>query len=193
MAYSLPPVPTSKSLNDFAWGEWFNQLRNFLNSITTYSWSVINFTGSKLTDIVSRPHSDLQSIVGSSDGYHLSAAQYSTVVNFTTNVTQAIQTTTQTEQVTQLVPITGFTTTVSNTTNILVLEPTGTLATGTITMPASPVDGQVVRIVSTQIVTALTHNPNTGQTLKAPLTTIGANGFGSWVWKQSTSSWYRTG
>lgn len=193
MAFSLPPVPTSKSLGDFAWSEWFNSLRNYLNSITTFKWSVIDFAGSKLTDIVTRPHSSLQSIVGSSDGYHLSAAQYSDVVNFTTNVQNAIQTTTQTEITSRVVPLTGFTQTISNTTNVLVLEPAGTLATGTITMPASPVDNQVIRIVSTQAITSLTHNGNTGQTVKAPLTTLGANGYASWVYIQSTTTWYRIG
>lgn len=193
MSFTLPPVPTSKSLSDFAWSEWFNSLRNYLNNITTFQWSVINFAGSKLTDIVTRPHSALQSIVGSSDGYHLSAAQYSDVVNFTTNVQNAIQTTTQTEITTRIVPLTGFTQTVGNTTNVLVLEPAGTLATGTITMPASPVANQVVRIVSTQTVTALTHNPNTGQTLKGALTTISANGYASWVYVASTTTWYRIG
>lgn len=191
MAFTLPPVPTSKSLSDFAWSEWFTGLRNYLNSITNFKWSVINFAGSKLTDIETRLHNDLQSIVGSSDGYHLSASQYSDVVNFTTNVRNAIQTTTQTELTTLIVPITGFTHTISDSTNILVLKPTGTLATGTITMPASPVDNQVVRIASTQVITSLTMNANTGQTLKGGLTTIGVNGFGSWVYKTSTTTWYR--
>lgn len=191
MAFTLPPVPTSKSLTDFAWAEWFNSLRNYLASITSFKWSVIDFSGSNLTAIQTRNHSDLQSIVGSSDGYHLSSAQYSTVVNFTTNVQQAIQSTCQVELIEYLVPLTGFTKTVSNTTNVLVLEPAGTLATGTVTMPASPVNNQVVRISSTQIITALTVSPNTGQTVKGAPTTIAANGAVGWVYRQSNTTWYR--
>ena len=91
-------------------------------------------------------------------------------------------------------PSTGFTITVGNTVGRLLLNPSGTLATGTVTLPATPAnDGQIVRISSTQIVTSLTISPNSGQTIAgtAP-TTIGANATIAYIWNASGSKWYPT-
>lgn len=60
-------------------------------------------------------------------------------------------------------PATGFSYTI--TTPVTLLAPANTLATGTITMPVSPVDGAVVTVTSTQQITALTINANTGQSI----------------------------
>jgi len=89
------------------------------------------------------------------------------------------------------VPLTGFNNTITNTTIYYIVEPAGTLATGTIKMPATPVDEQVVTIASTQVITALTHSPNTGQTLKGALTTIAVNGNASWIYRSANTTWYR--
>ena len=88
-------------------------------------------------------------------------------------------------------PTTGFSNTIANTTTNYIVEPAGTLATGTITMPASPVNGQRVTIASKTAITALTHSPNSGQTLNGALTTIAANGFGTWIYRTTNTSWYR--
>ncbi len=61
------------------------------------------------------------------------------------------------------VPLTGFTLTMQ--TGTLVLNPAGTLATGTVTLPLNPPDGAVAEISSTQTITALTVNANTGDSL----------------------------
>lgn len=95
--------------------------------------------------------------------------------------------------VTYNTPTTGFSLTISNDVTELHLTPAGTLATGTITMPAAPIDGQDVTITSTQTVTALTHNPNTGHTLLGALTTIAANGFARFRFRASTNQWRRVG
>lgn len=63
------------------------------------------------------------------------------------------------------VPTTGFSYTFAAGTTVLVMNPAGTLATGTITMPAAPADGMVITVTSTQPITALTVNANTGQTI----------------------------
>lgn len=94
------------------------------------------------------------------------------------------------------VPTTGFAITLSATSKTLILDPAGTLASGTITMPASPIDGQEIRIVSTQIITALTLAGNTGQTVKnAPTTlapsTTGPMGF-AFIYDLALTTWYRT-
>ena len=90
-------------------------------------------------------------------------------------------------------PLTGFSLTIGNQTNIFVLDPAGTLAAGAITMPAKPADNQIIRIASTAIITSLTVSPNAGQTLKGAFVTLAANGFASFVFRAANSTWYRTG
>ena len=53
-------------------------------------------------------------------------------------------------------PITGFALTVPNRVDYWLIFPAATLATGTITMPAVPLDGQELTLWSSQIVTTLT-------------------------------------
>lgn len=89
------------------------------------------------------------------------------------------------------VPTTGFTITGANTSKTLILNPAGTLATGTITMPAGPIDGQEFRFSSTQTVTALTVSPNAAQTLSnAPTTIAPGQGYG-YIYHLATTNWFR--
>lgn len=90
-------------------------------------------------------------------------------------------------------PSTGFAITIGNTVGRLLLDPAGTLATGTITMPATPLDGQVVKIASTQAITALTLSPNTGQTIPTPLMTLIAGGSAEYTYVLSQTKWIKTG
>lgn len=55
--------------------------------------------------------------------------------------------------------------TINMQTGVLVLNPTGTLATMTVNLPLNPVDGAVAEITSTQILTSLTVNANTGDSI----------------------------
>lgn len=87
-------------------------------------------------------------------------------------------------------PVTGFNLTISATTTIL--DPAGTLAAGTLTFPAAPVDGQILRVNSSRIITALTLAGN-GKTLKTTLTTIAAGGFFEFMYRATNATWYRTG
>jgi Protein of unknown function (DUF2793) len=89
-------------------------------------------------------------------------------------------------------PSTGFAITIADICERLILDPAGTLAAGTITMPATPRDGQLCTIASVQAVTALTHAANTGQTLHGALTTIPANGFAQYLYSAAAATWYRT-
>lgn len=91
------------------------------------------------------------------------------------------------------VPLTGFSITAPNWANVVELAPAGTLATGTLTMPAAPIDGQMLTVVSTQIVTALTHSANTAQTLNNALTTLPANVAVTWQFNASKGTWYYMG
>ena len=172
----LPPPPVTDQTGSYAWLEWFRQLRNYISTVGSVPWSIIDFTSSTLSSIASRSHQVLQSLQGGTSGeyYHLTNSQhsrYSTIESVT--------------------PTAGTTITVSDTTRYYVMTPAGTLATLTVVMPTNPVDGQEVFITSTQIVTALTHNPGAGQTLNGALVTIAANGNAAWVYKLSNTTWYR--
>lgn len=90
-------------------------------------------------------------------------------------------------------PTTGFSYTFASGVQVLIMNPAGTLATGTITMPASPVDGMVVRFSSSQIITALTVLANTGQSIVGALTTLALGGNAQYLYRQTNNTWYRIG
>jgi hypothetical protein len=91
------------------------------------------------------------------------------------------------------VPASGFALTIPNGCSSLLLNPAGVLATGTITMPAAPVDGQIVRIATTQTVTALTLNANAGQTISGNVTTLSATAPASYMYVLSLAKWLKIG
>ena len=84
---------------------------------------------------------------------------------------------------------TAFTYTFAAGTQVLIIEPAGTLATGTITMPASPADGMTITVESTQQVTALTMSGN-GGTIVGPAVQLIPNQPLSWVYRLSNTTWY---
>jgi hypothetical protein len=70
------------------------------------------------------------------------------------------------------------------------MQPAGTLATGTITMPAAPADGMTITFSSTRTITALTVNANTGQSIVSAPTVLPANQVGAYVYRLSNTTWY---
>jgi hypothetical protein len=74
----------------------------------------------------------------------------------------------------------------------LIVQPAGTLATGTITMPALPADGMVVAFSSTQIITTLTVSANVGQSIVNAVTTLAAGGGAKYIYRLANTTWYRT-
>jgi hypothetical protein len=87
-------------------------------------------------------------------------------------------------------PTTGFSYTFAAGTNVLVMNPAGTLATGTITMPAAPADGMTITFSSTQTITALTVNGNTGQSIVSAPTVLPAQQAGAYIYRLSNTTWY---
>ena len=85
---------------------------------------------------------------------------------------------------------TGFTYTFASGTQTLVMNPAGTLATGTITMPAAPADGMSITIESTQTITAITVQGNTGQSIVGAPTQLLPNQPLSWVYRVTNTTWY---
>lgn len=53
-----PPVNDDKT----QWGIWFNEIYKMLSGIPGLSWGTVSKTGSSLTDLATRNHSDLQNI-----------------------------------------------------------------------------------------------------------------------------------
>jgi len=84
---------------------------------------------------------------------------------------------------------TGFSYTFAAGTQVLIIQPAGTTATGTITMPASPSEGMTITVESTQQVTALTMSGNGGTVVGAAVQLI-PNQPLSWVYRTSNTTWY---
>ena len=87
-------------------------------------------------------------------------------------------------------PVTGFSLTLGDGDGHVILDPAGTLATGTITMCPNPVNGQMVQVRSSQAVQDFTLLPNAGQSIVgAPITIPAGGGFNA-IYKKSNTTWY---
>lgn len=77
----------------------------------------------------------------------------------------------------------------------MLLQPAGTLATGTITLPLNTgtPDGTEVLITTTQQITAFTLAPNGAANVYGAPTALTAAAFFKMRYVQSTNSWYRIG
>jgi len=94
----------------------------------------------------------------------------------------------------------GTATTINSSVTRVIVDPGSVLASHTITMPASPQDGQYIEIYfggsvggGATVVTSLTISANTGQTLIQPTTPSTAVG-GDWIsytYYSATGRWYR--
>ncbi len=87
---SLPPAPVRDPWGSYTWEEWFRRLRDRATaSLTSVSWTGIDFTSSSLTSILDRKHNDLQTIQGgtSAEYYHLTSAQHSNLTGTNTTFT----------------------------------------------------------------------------------------------------------
>ena len=88
-------------------------------------------------------------------------------------------------------PTTGFSYTFAAGTQVLVMNPAGTLATGTITMPASPSDGMTITFSSSQQITALTLSGN-GANINNAVTLLPAKTAVSYVYRATGTTWWPT-
>ncbi len=89
------------------------------------------------------------------------------------------------------VPLTGFSITIPNYTNALILNPAGTLASGAIVMPVSAYDGQIITATSSQTITTLTYTANAGQTIIGAPTTITSTTPAKFIYKASLKTFFR--
>ena len=93
-------------------------------------------------------------------------------------------------------PGTGFNITVPTPTSEqqwMVIQPAGTLAAGTITLPLNTgtPDGTQVLVTTTQIITSFTLALNGASNAFGAPTTLAANAFFTMRFYQATNSWYR--
>lgn len=86
-------------------------------------------------------------------------------------------------------PTTGFSIIVPDGVSTLQLTPEGTLASGTITMPSSPGNGQWLLVTSTATVTACTFTPASGQTILGAPTQLPAYVEMAFQYQSGTSRW----
>jgi len=86
--------------------------------------------------------------------------------------------------------ITGFSYTFAAGITVLLINPAGSLASGTIIMPAAPVDGMTISFSSTQTISTLTVSSNTGQSIVGAPTTLLAGTTASFVYRSANSTWY---
>lgn len=79
MSSILPPSPQGVPPGHAFWNIWYEKLRTIINNIaTSIQWVNLNFTGSKIEDIVSRDHNKLTAIQGgtTAEYYHLTNSQH---------------------------------------------------------------------------------------------------------------------
>jgi hypothetical protein len=88
------------------------------------------------------------------------------------------------------VPTTGFSYTFAAGTQTLVMNPAGTLATGTITMPAAPSDGMTITFSTTKQITALTLNGGGGQTIIGGINSMAPNQAVSFMYRLANTTWF---
>lgn len=82
-----PPYGDLKNL-PVSYQQWFQRIRDYTNQIAgaTIPWAQVSKAGSNLTDLTTRNHNDLTNIFGggTSDYYHLTASQNSSISALTT-------------------------------------------------------------------------------------------------------------
>jgi cytoskeletal protein CcmA (bactofilin family) len=95
-------------------------------------------------------------------------------------------------------PLTGTTVAMNDTDAVLILNPAGTLASLVVDLPPTPLNGQRVKITSTQTITIFTLNPGTaGQLIMNEPTTLTPNTTGSglngveYIYYMETLTWFR--
>jgi len=86
-------------------------------------------------------------------------------------------------------PTNGFAITVGNGCSTLQLTPAGTLASGSVTMPSGPVNGQWLLVASTQTISTITFSPASGQTILNAPTSLPAGVEVAFQYQSGSSRW----
>jgi uncharacterized protein YpuA (DUF1002 family) len=76
---NVPPPPLDTQ-DTTVWGAWYIRIKDAINQLrNNLAWTSLSFTGSNITDIVTRNHNSLNNFQGgtTSQFYHLTSAQHS--------------------------------------------------------------------------------------------------------------------
>ena len=84
----------------------------------------------------------------------------------------------------------GSSTQIYSNVGAVIIAPNAVIAGYTITMPQTPMNGQIIKISFANTITTLTHTVIGGQTLLGGLSTANVNQGGEWIYYDST--WYKT-
>ena len=79
----LPKPPIHDQVFSYQWREWLRRTYVRVAEAGQILWSQLDFTGSNLTDLVTRLHKDLQGLQGGAIGeyYHMTLSQNSTLTD----------------------------------------------------------------------------------------------------------------
>jgi hypothetical protein len=91
----------------------------------------------------------------------------------------------------KLVPTTGQTYTPSSNISVIQATPAGSLSAWTVKTPASPVDGQRLRIFSTAAVSTFALTASGTQTVDGGVTSLSANVGVEYIYSASNTTWDR--
>jgi hypothetical protein len=91
------------------------------------------------------------------------------------------------------VPVTLGTVVMTAGTQRLIINPAGTLAVLTVTLPATPTNGQLAKVSFTQAITALTFNAPAGATVVAAPTSAAIDTTFRFIYQTSSTSWFPAG
>lgn len=85
---------------------------------------------------------------------------------------------------------TGGSTNIYGNVSLVIAAPNATIATYTLVMPSTPLNGQMVRIVFANTITTLNQTAGSA-TIKGAFTTANSNVGGQWVYYSPTTTWYK--
>lgn len=80
----VPPPPLTTQ-DKSVWASWYISVKDAINRLTTsLKWTLLDFTSSNITDIVSRSHQNLQNLQGGSttERYHITSTQATAIASF---------------------------------------------------------------------------------------------------------------
>lgn len=88
-------------------------------------------------------------------------------------------------------PTTGFSVTMIRGSQRTILDPAGTLASGTLVFPNSPQEGEEALICASQTITSMTFTPGSGDTIGGAPAGLTANVGVGFIYRQVLAKWFR--
>ena len=80
----VPPPPLTTQ-DKSVWASWYIAIKDAVNKLSSsLKWTLLDFTGSNITDVTNRSHQDLQNLQGgsSTERYHITSTQATAIASF---------------------------------------------------------------------------------------------------------------